>query len=241
MKKRTAVKGFTLSALLLLGVLCVVFSDTVKQGVSNGLALCANTLIPSLFVFLCLCHTAVAYSEIHIPFFGKAYAAIFHAPENTAVLFILSLIGGYPVGAMLCARMLTENKITAAQAKRLPLFCCCSGPAFAVLAVGETMCGSKTVGYLLLASTILSQCIIGTAIGLLYCKQDSCKVVSLYKEPPAFSQALTESIESGIGGMVHICAYVILFAVILCFIRRLPLPAGVQLCLSAVLEVTTGA
>ena len=167
MKKSSVVKGLTLSVVLLFGVVCIFYSETVKQGVSNGLSLCANTLIPSLFIFLCLSHTAVAYSEIHIPLLSKAYAAVFRAPRNTAVLFLLSLIGGYPVGAMLCARMLEEKKITAAQAKRLPLYCCCSGPAFAVLAVGETMCGSKSVGLILFASTVLSQCIIGIVISII--------------------------------------------------------------------------
>ena len=241
MKKSSVVKGLTLSVVLIFGVVCIFYSEMVKQGVSNGLSLCANTLIPSLFIFLCLSHTAVAYSEIHIPLLSKAYAAVFHAPENTAVLFLLSLIGGYPVGAMLCAQMLEEKKITAAQAKRLPLYCCCSGPAFAVLAVGETMCGSKSVGLILLASTVLSQCIIGIVIGFFHRKQYDCKVVPLYTQTPSFAQAFTASVDKSIGGILHICAYVVLFSVLLCLMRLLPLPAGIQTYISAVLEVTTGA
>ena len=241
MKKSFPVKAFAFPLFCVAGVVLIVCSATVKQGVADGLTLCGDTLIPSLFIFLCLCNTAMGYSEIPIPIISRVYAALFHAPVNTAVLFLLSLVGGYPVGPMLCARMLEEKKITPSQAKYLPLFCCCSGPAFSVLAVGESMCGSKTTGIILLFSTLLPQIILGIAIGLFTRKRAPGKAIRLYKDVPAFSRNFTEGVEKSIAGMIHICAYVILFCVVLRFVKLLPIPQTVQKYICAFLEVTTGA
>lgn len=241
MKKSFALKVFPIPFLLSIGILLITCSDTVKQGVADGLELCGETLLPSLFIFLCICNTAIGYSEVKIPFFSRAYAAVFHAPANTAVLFLLSLIGGYPVGAMLCARMVDEKKLTTAQAKYLPLFCCCSGPAFCVLAVGETMCGSKTVGLILLCACVLPQILIGIAIGIFIRKKQICKVDLLYANPPTLFRSFTEGVDTSITGILHICAYVIIFCVILRFVKMIPVSHTVQNYICAFLEVTTGA
>ena len=241
MKKSFALKVFPIPILLSIGILLITCSDTVRQGVADGLEICGETLLPSLFIFLCLCNTAIGYSEVKIPFFSRAYASVFHAPANAAVLFLLSLIGGYPVGAMLCARMVDEKKLTIEQAKYLPLYCCCSGPAFCVLAVGETMCGSKTIGLILLCACVLPQILIGITIGLFIRKKQVRKTNSLYINTPAFSRSFTEGVDNSITGILHICAYVIIFCVILRFVKIIPVSHTVQNYICAFLEVTTSA
>ena len=240
MKKNLSVKFFALPLILSFGVLCVIFSDTLKQALSAALSMCAETLIPSLFVFLCLSNLALAYSDTTGGIFARAYAFVFHLPANTAAVFFLSLIGGYPVGAMMSARMVEEKRLARDTAQVLPLFCLASGPAFAVVVVGEGLCGSKTIGGILLLSCALSQTLIGIAIGIKNRKKPICKVETIYKQQEPFSAILTRAVENSITAMLQICAYVMLFFVLMAFVRRLPLPRSVQNVLCAMMEVSAG-
>ena len=83
MKKRLSyfnTAGFV--ALTIVGVLLIVFSAPVKQGVSNGIDICLNTVIPSMFPFMCLGQIAInCISDEYVPkFIEKAFFYTFGLP-----------------------------------------------------------------------------------------------------------------------------------------------------------------
>lgn len=222
------------------GMVLLLFSEAAKQGVRQGLSLCAETLIPSLFVFLCLSSLATAYSGAKIPLLTAVLSRLFRLPARAASVCLLAFLGGYPVGPMMSAQLYEGGHLSDEQAARMPLFCCCSGPAFCVLAVGEGLCGSKQAGYVILASNVLAQCLIGIALGFLKRKNSGCEKPISSSPPPEFSLAFTKAVDSGTAAMLSVCAYVILFQVILGLLARLPLPAIWQRYAAAALEVTGG-
>ncbi|MBR2591088.1 MAG: hypothetical protein IKE65_09235 [Clostridia bacterium] len=240
MKKYFTVKVFALPLLIAAGIMMVVYSTVVKQALSQALNLCAQTLIPSLFAFLCLCGTAVPYSDSAPRFLRLMHEKVFRVPGNTCCVFLLSLIGGYPVGPMMCAAMYEQKRIDSRTAAILPLFCCASGPAFSVIFVGESLCGSKSVGYILLSSGMLSQILIALFFAIKNRKKSLCKGDDLYKETPPFSTAFLGAVETSITAMLRICAFVMLFCVLTAFIMRLSLPQAAKQFLCALLEVTGG-
>ena len=75
-------------------------------------------------------------------------------------IFLLSLIGGYPIGA----KLIEEASISGRVDRRTyhSLICCCinAGPAFTVIAVGEGLFGSETLGYYFFVSHSVSAFIL---------------------------------------------------------------------------------
>ncbi|MBE6818367.1 MAG: hypothetical protein E7517_04320 [Ruminococcaceae bacterium] len=240
MKKNTFVKVFTFPLLLAAAATIVFCSAAVKSGVQEGLQLCGETLIPSLFLFLCLCNTASPYLPFSRLPFSTAFESIFRLPAAAGTVLTFAYIGGYPAGEILCAASLENAWLQPKQAQRLSLFCCAGGPAFCILAVGEGMCGSRSIGIILYVCNILSQLCIGLGLGFLHRKEPVCKVDLLYEQPPTFSTALCSGMQASIRAMLSICGYVIVFCVFGELLRLCAFPAAVQKAISAVLEVTTG-
>ncbi|MBR0414430.1 MAG: hypothetical protein IJI67_05130 [Clostridia bacterium] len=240
MQKNTFVKVFTFPLLLAAGAAIVFCSAAVKSGVQEGLRLCGETLIPSLFLFLCLCNTAAPYLPFARLPFAAAFESVFRLPAAAGAVLAFACIGGYPAGEILCATALENTWLPPEQARQLSLFCCAGGPAFCILAVGEGLCGSRSIGIILYGCNILSQLCIGLGLGFLHRKEPVCKVDLLYKKPPPFSAALCSGMEASMRAMLSICGYVIVFCVLGALLRAFALPAAAQQAISAVLEVTTG-
>ena len=239
MKEKIRVKLYALS-LAATGILCLCFSSAMKQGIVKGLDLCGSTLIPSLFPFLCLCALATALPPQPPGLLGRGFRALFHLPAAAGKVLFTALLSGYPAGPLMCAALLEREQITPKEARRLSLFACAAGPSFSVVAIGEGLCGSKSLGVILLASNVLAQLLIGIVLGLLARKDPLCQGDKLYSESFDFSTALCAAVEKSIGATLSICAYVLLFSAGLELLRLSPLPAAVQQPLSAVLEVTNG-
>ena len=237
MKEKIRVKLYALS-LAATGILCLCFSSAMKQGIVKGLDLCGSTLIPSLFPFLCLCALATALPPQPPGLLGRGFRALFHLPAAAGKVLFTALLSGYPAGPLMCAALLEREQITPKEARRLSLFACAAGPSFSVVAIGEGLCGSKSLGVILLASNVLAQLLIGIVLGLLARKDPLCQGDKLYSESFDFSTALCAAVEKSIGATLSICAYVLLFSAGLELLRLSPLPAAVQQPLSAVLEVS---
>ena len=240
MKQFPLVKQHTFTFLFPLALLLVLFSSTVKKGISAGLTLCAEALIPSLFPFLCLCFTLLPFAGRRKSLAAALFSRLFHLPRESAAVFFLAMLGGYPTGILMTEAFLKEQRLSAAEAKRMSLFCCSAGPAFSVIAVGEGICGSKETGLMLFAANVLAQLLIGLFLSAFARKEAKSKGNSLYKNTPDFSEALTAGVEKGVRATLLICAYVLLFSAVLELLRLLPLPQEAAQGIAAVLEVTNG-
>ena len=85
-----------------LGIL--LFPNDVRNGASNGISYCLYTLVPSLFPFMVL-SSFIIHSGIS-KFIGKLLQPViqflFYLPGSAGSVIIMSMIGGYPVGARGC-------------------------------------------------------------------------------------------------------------------------------------------
>ena len=76
----------------------LIWSDTVRQAVQEGLALCAQSVIPSLFPFFVV--SALLVSLGFAQFLGRPLEGfmrvLFHVGGNGAAALVLGLAGGYP-------------------------------------------------------------------------------------------------------------------------------------------------
>lgn len=200
-----------LSICLLACLLLICFSPQAKVGVMQGLKICGNVLIPSMFPFLVLSNF-INLSSVSATLgkgLGPLFSRLFHLPENVTSVILLSLSSGYPTGAVMTSSLLEHQEIDRETAARLLKFCFNSGLPFAVTAVGSIMLGSPKLGFFLYLSNLCSALLIGIIDGRRYPKNAREYHITYAMN---LTDALSEGVKKGTSAMINVCAYVILFS-----------------------------
>ncbi len=188
------------------------------QAARDGLALCYNVIIPSLFPFFVLSALVV---ELGLAgYLGRLLEGImrplFNVSGACATAFALGFIGGYPVGAKTAINLYEKGMCTKTEAERLLAFCNNSGPAFILGVVGAGIFGSSKAGLLLyLAHAAASVC-----IGILFRFYKAGGQGRQSKATPQFhaerfTVAFTGSIKNSFLSTLNICAFVVFFTVVI--------------------------
>jgi len=248
-----SLKKYKIQIFLLLCVCILMFFLTIVHpkaaigGISQGLLLCGNVLIPSLFPFLFLT-TFLSTSRLGY-FLTKPFewiiSVLFRIPKKAAFAALISFIGGYPSGAVAIRQLLDNNTIEKSTARRMILFCSNAGPAFVVGVIGSVMLGSAAAGMHILIAMTVSSVIIGIVSGVLDEHGGRFYVSSLttHRTVPRVRARMTQSFVSSVADacdiMLKICAFTLLFS---CFISLLSLtmPKAVLDIASLFLEVSNG-
>lgn len=226
---------------LALAFLLLQNAALAAQGVRAGLAVCLNSVIPSLFVFLVLSEFCIKSGLCAL--LGAALApvmrTVFRLPGDAGGVVLMSLIGGFPVGLRMTCALLAQERLTKAQAARMSLFCVNAGPAFVIGAVGTGLLGSRRAGVVLYAALTLASLLIGFFTRFLEKEPLPKKFVQVLRFP-AWSDALVDSVCAAVQAMGSVCAWIILFHCLLALTQLLPLPQGLQAALFGAVEVTAG-
>ncbi len=203
-------KILSISFAVLMIILILLFPDISSKGISRGLIIAANVVIPSLFPFMvCVLMIIKSGFTINNELLEKILYKIFGHNFDMFFVFILSMIGGYPVGAKLINELCSQKIINEKTANLVLAYCVNAGPAFVVLIVGGAF-NSKKIGFLLLVSHLLSSLIIAlfSAKSLKRYIIHSNKV-SVFK---SFSDNFVESVADASSSILSICSFVILFS-----------------------------
>lgn len=218
--------------------------EQAAQGVRDGLSLCGQVVIPSLFPFLVLSAFLVqsGLAQRAGRLLSPLTQAVFRLPGAAGSAVFMSLIGGYPIGARMTAQLLDASLVTERQARRMLLFCVNSGPAFLISAVGAAMLQSRRAGFLLCAALTSSALLTGFFTRFLPQREAGRPQPEQQAAQPACSMAgaLVEAAAQGCAGIVSVCVWVILFSCAAALLRLLPLSEPALLLVQCLLEVTSG-
>lgn len=148
----------TLLLFLLATVALLRFPAAAATGVSRGLSVCGEVIIPSLFPFLVLTgvfiRTGLASRVGYLS--GAVTGRLFGLSGGSASVLLIGMIGGYPAGAVAVRELLERREIDRREALRLLTFCVNGGPAFIIGTVGARLLGSAYKGLLLYAAQLLA-------------------------------------------------------------------------------------
>ncbi len=231
---------------VLMAVACVYcaihFSKECSDGIVRGLTFCVTVLIPSLFVFLVLA-SYISNSTVALLLakpFSFVTQKILGLPKISSVALILSLIGGYPVGARSVYSLYKSESISKPQAQKLSLIAISSGPGFVINYVGVGLLGNKKAGTILLVSQVVSFIFVAIIVGR-FVKTDTLTIAnSSFFIERKNGNSLVEAVENGCNATVNMCAMVIAFSAIISItdtvLSEFPVLCDVITC---VLEVTT--
>ena len=189
----------------------LIFPKAAAEAVKEGLMMCGQMIIPSLFPFFIavnLLNELGASSLISnaLAPFGARLGISGHGVSA----FIIGITGGYPLGAAYIARLRSQGLIGREEAARLLVFCNNSGPAFIVGAAGIGVFSSAAVGFLLYAVHILAALLFG----IIVCPKVPCDIC--YDEdmfaPVSFSGDITASVRRSADSVIGVCSFVVAFS-----------------------------
>lgn len=240
-----------LLAALFCGV-CAIFlildGKQVANGVVSGIRLCLETVIPALFCFMVLTGFLLQsglYRLLSIPLAPISKHLLFLPPSLGSVV-VLSLIGGFPMGAKSIAELLDQNRIDHDTAQRMLLYCFCAGPSFIITAVGAGMFGNAKLGVLLYLIQLFLSLIFAVILGLFARfspRQNVLADLSPAQCPAPFlpmSQAFVVSVGQAVSSLAQMCGFIILFRAVSEILSGV-LQSGVFSCaILGTLEVTNG-
>ena len=207
------------SALLIATAALVISPGEAINGAKDGLALCFNVIVPSLFPFFVLSSLVVDLGLA--AYLGRAMEGLmrplFRVSGSCAAAVALGFIGGYPVGARTALHLFQQGLCTKTEAERLLAFCNNSGPAFILGVVGAGVFGDSRVGLLLYLTHALASLLVGLLFRFYggWERRRACaprpKPIQTVTLPAAFTGAVSRALQS----TLNICAFVVFFAVVL--------------------------
>ena len=204
-----------------LGLLCATLAlmfwpQEAMEAAREGLRLCYNVILPSLFPFFVL--SALVVDLGLAGYLGRALEGLmrplFHVPGACASALVLGFVGGYPVGARTALSLYQKGMCTKTEAERLLSFCNNSGPAFILGVVGAGIFASSRVGVLL----CLTHAAASVCVGLLFRFYRSGDRGRDRRSAPTFgaerfSAAFTGAVKNAFLSTLNICAFVVFFTV----------------------------
>jgi len=230
-------KKFGLAALVCGAVfLLFAYPKEIQKGIGDGLELCGGIIIPSLFPFMALAGfiSRTGAAKILAKPLEWVVPTLFRIPKEASGTVLLSLIGGYPVGASSVAMLCAEGYVDRKSGSRMLTFCANAGPAMAVVAVGKGLLGNIYAGWIIYFSHIAAAFVTGWIFArfappvLKTKSQFAHKYQSL---PNAFVGAVSDASLQ----MLTVCGYVTLFSALTALLKSRDLEP-----LCALAEVTCG-
>ena len=217
--KFTAPKISTLIKAICVFGLCIAvltFSDKCSSGALKGLDFCIKILIPSLFPFMALSSfiSSSGITEHTGKITEKIMNNIFGLPASFAPIILLSVIGGYPIGAKGISLLYNKNPANEFYCKKAALFAVCAGPGFIINYIGASLYSNHQLGFVILISQILSVVIIGIAINIINSKKENLQPKNNYikSKHSDLSTLIVKSAVDSSRGIFNICTFVVLFS-----------------------------
>ena len=231
------------AALLLLLALfaaaLVLFPAAAADAARNGLALCLQTVLPSLFPFFVLSSLLVASGMAER--FGRMLAPVmrpvFYLGGAGAGALALGLVGGYPVGARTTAELYRAGALTKPEAERLLSFCNNAGPGFILGVCGGAVLHDARAGLYLYLVHVASAVLTGVLLRRLTAAECAASRPHPRARGNSLAAAFPAAVRDSFLSAWSVCGFVVIFAVIL-RLAALALPA--RPLLVGFLELTNG-
>lgn len=210
--------------LALFAMALILFPSEASGAARQGLQLCLQTVLPSLFPFFVLSSLFIASGAADA--FGRALEPVmrplFYLSGAGASALALGLVGGYPVGARTVAGLYRAGNLSKAEAERLLSFCNNAGPGFVLGICGGAVFGSARAGLYLYLIHVAAAVLTGIMLR-------RCSVMECASEHPRRARtrsknliaAFPAAVRDSFAAVWSVCGFVVLFAVVLRFVTLL--------------------
>lgn len=228
--KRRLTLWFSLIALLVL----ILDPTTTQQGAADGISLCIRTVIPALFPFLVLSSILTNALQGNQSRILHIIGKILRIPDGYESIWLIGLLGGYPIGAKCIADAVSQDGLSHLDAERMLRFCSNAGPAF-IFGLGIHLFGDLRYAFLVWGIHILSSVVVAF---LTPGHPHSASVKQIQR-----STNISLVVNKAVQTMSMICGWVVLFRILITLIhQRILFILGDKMfpIFSGILELTNG-
>lgn len=205
---------YFIAALTAAACIAVLINPAVTaNSVGQALNCCIEVIIPSLFAFTILSvylQNSGLY-RIALKPLTAPLSRILGIDSELCAVFVLSMTGGYPVGAKLIHNLCEQGRLSRENAERMMCFCYASGPSFIIGIAGLRVFSSAAVGGVIFAACVLSSLIIAVII----CRRGERITLAPAKQGyDLCGSCFIGSVSSAARVMFTVCAMICGFAVV---------------------------
>ena len=236
-------KAIPILCTLCFGAMLLADPQKASAAVREGLQLCFQTVLPSLFPFFVVVNLLIRLHFVSIPefLFAPLMGPLFRLRGICVVPLLSGLLGGYPTGAKTAADLYEQGILSRQEAELLLGFCNNCGPAFLLGYVGTVVLKNPSAGWQLYCIHAASALITGMLLCRL-CRQRGPALLPcrLPEQTPSFSSSFTSSVTGAFSSTMQICAYVTIFRVAAALLPLPPIASGVLEMVSGVAALSPG-
>lgn len=210
---------FIICICLLSICLFIISPSQCMKSTLNGLNIWLINVVPALFPFFILTKIIISLNQSSIPPLDKFTRKFFHT--EAGLVYALSILSGYPVGAKMISSYYSSNKIDKQTATNMLSFCSTSGPMFIIGSVGIGIFHSAKVGYILLISHI-----IGSFLnGIIFTKKHAKLSNNSNNTPPNITPvSLNDIMYDSIVSILMVGGYIVFASVVISMLHSTILP-----------------
>ena len=209
--------------LLIIGI--IIFPNDSINAAKDGLDIWVNILMPSLLPFIIGANLIVYLKIVDIigTIINPITQLVFNVSGKSSLVFAISAVSGYPVGARLASDLRLNKDISQYEGQRLVSFCSTSGPLFIIGAVAVGMLNNASLGYVMLICHYLG----AITVGLLFRKYghekrqisnksiiNNIKYIINTPEKNGFFICFGNSVINGVNTLLAVGGFVIIFSVV---------------------------
>ena len=171
-----------LVTLLIILIFYIIYTDKLVANFLEYTEVFINKILPVSFTFFTISNLLIEYNFLQI------IQKIFKINSSYLYILLLSLISGFPSGAIYTKELLKKNIIDLNDANKIIMFSHFPNPLFILNSV-LLITNNKSITYIILISLILSNIII-----FLFLNNNKNKITSPINYPKDFSNSLVKCI-----------------------------------------------
>ncbi|MHB1651079.1 MAG: sporulation integral membrane protein YlbJ [Desulfitobacteriaceae bacterium] len=216
--------------ILILAIAMFSYPQEVLASASTGISLWWRFVLPALLPFFILSELLMGMGFVH--FLGvlvePLMRPLFGLPGKAAFVVAMGYTSGFPMGAVLTARLRQEGEITKVEGERLLAFTNNPSPGFIFGAVASGLLGKPGIGLLLASSVYLSNLLVGLLFRFYGPRSRSTEksksslrrawqamLSSQAKEERPLGTILGQAVRQSVTTVLTVGGYIVFFAVIL--------------------------
>ncbi|MDO5569000.1 MAG: hypothetical protein Q4G04_02665 [bacterium] len=233
---------FIIIITLLITIDIIINKELVAQTVGFSLNIWITTLIPALFPFFIVSEILINYNitKYLSPIFDKIMNKVFKINGETAIVFLLSIISGFPSGAKNTKMLYDEKIISSSVASKLLTFTHFSNPFFILSTVSIFFLKDAKTGIVILLSHYLSNIVVGIMFRD-FCPNNSQIHFLKNEQPQSFGTTLANAINNTINTLFLILGILTCFLIIsTLIINKVAISNELAVFIKSILEITQG-
>lgn len=189
-KKKCSFKSFFKNSknkiiTIIILAICFVFilnPSVYSKSCLNAISVWALNVLPMLLPFFIFTRIIVSICPPKKSVLDKPFKKFYNTPNGSFLIFFLSVITGYPMGAKLISNMYENKYIDNDDALSTLSFCSISGPMFMIGTVGVSIFHSYKAGLIIMIANLLASIFNG----LIFRKRIKSKQIYNKKEDNNF-------------------------------------------------------